>query len=73
MLNVRYYKDYRHNYLIMEDNGALTENVYQRKMISENKIRGLLPVSEKHINGELLLYYEFTSRQSMKSLYAMKK
>ena len=46
MLNVRYYKDYRHNYLIMEDNGALTENVYQRKMISENKIKGLLPVSE---------------------------
>ena len=73
MLNVRYYKDYRHNYLIMEDNGALTENVYQRKMISENKIKGLLPVSEKHINGELLLYYEITSRQSMKSLYAMKK
>ena len=73
MLNVRYYKDYRHNYLIMEDNGALTENVYQRKMISENKIRGLLPVSEKNINGELLLYYEITSRQSMKSLYAMKK
>lgn len=73
MLNVRYYKDYRHNYLIMEDNGALTENVYQRKMISENRIKGLLPVSEKHINGELLLYYEITSRQSMKSLYAMKK
>ena len=70
MLGVKYYKDYRHNYLIVKDNGSLSENVYQRKMVTENKISGLLPTSEKHINGELLLYYEITSKQSLQSLFA---
>ena len=51
MLETKYYKDYRHNYLILKDNGCLSENVYQRKMMTENSISGLLESSEKHING----------------------
>ena len=58
MLDVKYYKDYRHNYLILKDNGCLAENVYQRKMVTKNKIMGLLESQERHINGEMLLYYE---------------
>lgn len=69
MLETKYYKDYRHNYLIIKDNGCLSENVYQRKMMTENKINGLLQSSEKHINGELLLYFEITSRQSLQSYF----
>lgn len=69
MLETKYYKDYKHNYLIIKDNGCLSENVYQRKMMTENEIRGLIPVSEKHINGELLLYCEITSKQSLRSLF----
>lgn len=69
MLETKYYKDYRHNYLIVKDNGCLNENVYQRKMVTENKIKGLLPSSEKHINGELLLYFEITSKQSLQSFF----
>lgn len=69
MLETKYYKDYRHNYLIIKDNGCLSENVYQRKMMTENKINGLLQSSEKHINGELLLYFEITSKQSLQSFF----
>ncbi len=69
MLDVKYYKDYRHNYLILKDNGCLAENVYQRKMVTKNKIMGLLESQERHINGEMLLYYEITSRQSLASIY----
>lgn len=69
MPDVKYYKDYRHNYLIIKDNGNLTENVYQRKMVTENKIQGLLVSQERYINGEILLYYEITSRQSLFSIY----
>ncbi len=69
MLDVKYYKDYRHNYLILKDNGCLSENVYQRKMVTENKIRGLLSSQERFINGEILLYCEITSRQSLFSIY----
>lgn len=69
MMETKYYKDYKHNYLIIKDNGCFSENVYQRKMITENKISGLIPSSEKHINGELLLYFEITSKQSLRSLF----
>lgn len=69
MLDVKYYKDYRHNYLIIKDNGSLSKNVYQQRMITENKIKGLLPTSEKHVNGELFLYYEITSKQSFQSSF----
>ena len=70
MLETKYYKDYRHNYLILKDNGCLSENVYQRKMMTENSISGLLESSEKHINGELLIYYEISSKQSLQSYFA---
>lgn len=73
MLNVNYHKDYRHNYLILKDNGCLTENVYQRKMVTENKIKGLLESQERYINGDLLLYYEITSKQSLYSIYDGKR
>ncbi|NBJ94186.1 DUF6382 domain-containing protein [Parablautia muri] len=73
MLDVKYYKDYRHNYLIIKDDGSLSENVYQRKMVAENKIKGLLDCQERYINGEILLYYEITSRQSLFHIYDGKR
>ena len=73
MLDVKYYKDYRHNYLIIKDDGSLSENVYQRKMVAENKIKGLLDCQERYINGEILLYYEITSKQSIYHIYDGKR
>lgn len=69
MLDVKYFRDYRHNYLIIKDNGCLSENTYQRKMVTENQINGLLTSQERYINGDILLYYEITSRQSLFSIY----
>lgn len=73
MLEIKYFKDYRHNYLIIANNGALPGSEYQLKMITENRIKGLLPCQERHINGELLLYYEITSRQSFFHIYNEKR
>ena len=73
MLDTKYYKDYKHNYLIIKDSNCLSENVYQRKMLTENNIKGLIPTAEKHINDELLLYCEITSKQSLRSLFDGKR
>lgn len=70
MFQVKYYKDYRHNYLIVKCKDEQDTNAYQRKMITVNPIKGLLKCQERHVNGELLLYYEITSRQSLASIYA---
>ncbi len=68
MREISYYKDYRHNYLIIRED-EMTGDDYQRKMITENRIRGLLPCQIRYINGEMLLYYEITSKQSVKGLF----
>lgn len=68
MFEAKYYKDYRHNYLILKG-VDFSPNMYQCKMMTGNKIAGLLPCQEKHINGETLLYYEITSKQTMESIF----
>ncbi len=69
MIDVTYFRDYRHNYLIIRDSGCLSKNVYQWKMITENKIKGLLACQERYINGDILLYYDISSRQSLSGIY----
>lgn len=68
MVEAKYYKDFRHNYLIIKNENSPAD-VYQCKMITGNRIDGLIPCQERHINGEMLLYYEITSKQSLASLY----
>lgn len=67
-MEIKYYKDFRHNFLILKDEHA-SVNQYQCKMITGNEIQGLLPCKERYINGEMLLYYEITSKQNLASLY----
>ena len=38
---------------------------YALRMLSENRIAGLLPFQEKQIDGETFLYFNITSRQSL--------
>ena len=67
--NIRFVRDYRHNYLVMGVREISSNEKYVIKMITENKIDGLLPCQQRNINGEILLYYEITSKQTMKNLF----
>lgn len=67
-MEVKYHKDYRHNYLILKSMQAVADS-YQYRMMADNEIKGLLPCKQRHINGEQLFYYEITSKQSLASFY----
>lgn len=67
-MDAKYYKDYRHNYLILNMPEESADR-YPCRMITTNRITGLLSCQEKHINGGTLLYYDISSRQNMESLY----
>jgi len=67
-MEVKYHKDYRHNYLILKSIETKTDS-YQSRMLTGNDIKGLLPCRERHINGEQLFYYEITSKQSLAAFY----
>ncbi len=71
MLETKYYKDLNHNYLTIKCQGE-PQDKYQLKMITENKIPGLLGCITRYINGNTYLYYEVNSRQDIKSLYEYK-
>lgn len=68
MMEVKYYKDFKHNYLIVKKENA-SADMYQCRMITGNRIEGLLTCQERHINGDMFLYYEITSKQSLLNLY----
>lgn len=67
-MEVKYHKDYRHNFLILKSMQTSASS-YQSRMMTDNEINGFLPCKERHINGEQLFYYEITSKQSLASLY----
>ncbi len=73
MLQVKYYKDLSHNYMILKSDTYNEEKKYQLKMISENKIQHLLPCSIRNINDEIYFYYEISSKQSLRYIYEKEK
>ena len=58
-----------HNYMIPEIEGGIQAEGYQVRMLLENSIEGLLPVSVKNVNCSAKYYYDITSRLSMKQLF----
>lgn len=66
-METKYIRDFRHNYLVLKEENA-HQPEYSVKMITTNEIRGLIPCQERMLNGEALLYYDITSRQSICSI-----
>ena len=52
MLNIKYYKDLSHNFLILQSKIKEEEQDYQYKMISGNKIKHLLECKIRQVNEE---------------------
>ncbi|SEL66467.1 FHA domain-containing protein [Butyrivibrio sp. ob235] len=71
-MDIQYYKDAKHNYLILEAE-VNEDNIFQYKMLENNKIDGLLPFSLRNTDECYYLYYEIDSRQSIKNRYDRKK
>ena len=68
-LEYSYYTDASHNYLAVrcpEEEGSRN---YQIRMLTRNRIEGLLPCTRLSVGEDEDLYYDITSRQSLKNLY----
>lgn len=71
-MKVHYKRDLNSNYMILTEDRKEVES-YEVRMITENRIHGLLPcVSQKH-EQKTEYYYEITGRQSMRLLYERRK
>ena len=74
MPDVSFERSMNHNYMILSKCSFFGKNEdkgkdYRTKMLLENRIPGLLPVTHRLVNGESRYYYEINSLQSLDRLY----
>lgn len=73
MLEVKYYRDYRHNYMILQCGNEALSRSYQYKILISGKIGEILKCAVRHVNGTTYYYYDISSRTTLESLYKGKK
>ncbi|MDE7176298.1 MAG: FHA domain-containing protein [Lachnospiraceae bacterium] len=69
MLDARYFKDYKHNYMILRCGQEQAEKSYQYRLLTSGRIEGILHCSLRHVNGESYFYYNISSRATLEGLY----
>lgn len=72
-MEAKYYKDYNHNYMILESKDISERQTYQHRMLASNKIDGLLKCSIRDVNGAVYFYYDISSKVSVENLYKGKQ
>lgn len=73
MLEVKYYKDYKHNYLILQSKREEVSRNYQYKILASGKIQEILKCSVRHVNGQTYFYYDISSKTTLENYYQGKK
>lgn len=66
-----YKRDFNNNYLVLSDEALMFED-YKMKMLVSNKIPTLLKCSLRKFDGEIKLFYEITSKQTMLRVFEKK-
>lgn len=73
MLEARYFRDYKHNYMILQCNQQQAGTSYQCRLLTSGRIEGILCCSLRHVNGESYFYYDISSRTTLRGLYQSRK
>lgn len=73
MVEAKYFKDYKHNYLILKCKNSEAGENYQYRMLASGKIERLLKCSVRNINGDAYFYYDISSKVTLENLYRGKK
>ena len=68
-MEVKYFKDYKHNYMILQCGQEAAARSYQYKILTSDKIREILRCSVRHINGITYYYYDISSRTTLRNLF----
>ena len=69
MLEPRYFRDYKHSYIILRCELLQPDKSYQCKLLTSDKIEEILRCSLRHVNGESYFYYEISSKTTLENLY----
>lgn len=67
-MEVSYKKDLRHNYMVIKGNENNKTDSYSIKMLECQTIEGILPVEQRRMDNNILIYYDITAKQSMTAI-----
>lgn len=73
MVEARYFRDYKHSYMILQCRQTETDRSYQYKILTTDKIKEILKCSLRYVNGMTYLYYDISSRTTLESMYRGRK
>ena len=59
-MRTEFKREMNRNYMVLHPETEMNET-YSLRMLSENRITGLLPFREKRVDGESYLYFNITS------------
>ena len=60
MLETKYFRDYGHNYMILQCRQQEAVRSYQYKLLTSGKIGEILKCSVRYINGDTYYYYDIS-------------
>lgn len=72
-MRAEYKRDMNHNYLIFHGEDKINTDSYQVRMLVGNVMPSILKCRVQGMDGQVMIYYDITSKQSVSSLYEQKK
>lgn len=69
MMEAKYFRDYKHSYMILPCGSAQPEKNYQCRLLTMNKLEEILCCSLRHVNGAAYFYYDISSRTTLENMY----
>lgn len=69
MFEAKYFRDYKHSYMILPCATAQPDKNYQCRLLISNKFEEILHCSLRYVNGTAYFYYDISSRTTLESLY----
>lgn len=69
MLQPEYKRDMHKNYIILKENSEKSRECYGMKMVSNNRIQGVLDVELRSVDQRNEYYYEITGKQPLSVLF----
>ena len=68
-MDIRYYKEQHHNYMVIRKTEPDSRISYQQKMISSKRMENLLFANSRSLDGEEYNYYDITSLLTLTQMY----
>ena len=69
MPEARYFRDYKHSYMILPCGLTQPEKSYPCRLLTMGKLEDVLRCSLRYVNGAAFFYYDISSRTTLESLY----